>query len=141
MGELVYKDKGFVREDLENAYELYKRYEKELGYVVKNVILDGMKRGEFLMVYKDGVCVGVCNYHIKKGKVGVIYEVAVDDSCRGMGIGLELVNRVRRRCLMLQLKCPIDNESNKFYERIGFKKVGVIKGKKRELNVWRILGR
>ena len=42
---------------------------------------------------------------------------------------------------MLQLKCPIDNESNKFYERIGFKKVGVVSGKKRELNVWRILGR
>ena len=35
----------------------------------------------------------------------------------------------------------LDSVYKLFNERIGFKKVGVVSGKKRELNVWRILGR
>jgi ribosomal protein S18 acetylase RimI-like enzyme len=140
--ELKYKLEGFLPEELDSVYKLFNKFSKEVGFVMKPSIIESARRRNLIVVKDGDKVIGSCKFNIRKrDKVGVIYEVVVDNEYRGKGIGLECINIVRGKCLYLELKCPVDNESNKFYEKVGFKKVGVIKGKKRELNVWRILGR
>jgi len=139
---LEYKLKGFLPEELDSVYKLFNKFSKEVGFVMRPAIIESARRRNLIVVKDGDKVIGSCKFNIRKrDKVGVIYEVVVDNEYRGKGIGLECVNIVRGKCLYLELKCPIDNESNKFYEKVGFKKVRVISGKKRKLNVWRILGR
>jgi hypothetical protein len=67
--------------------------------------------------------------------VAVIYEICTPQEARGKGIGRAIIERIP---LPIELKCPLDNESNHFYQHIGFRKVRVDPGKKRQLNVWRL---
>ena len=88
----------------------------------------------YTVLYKNEI-VGFCNFNIRnKDKVCVIYEICIDEKCRGLGLAKKTIELLPKP---IQLKCPIDNKSNKFYEGIGFTKIDIEKGKKRPLNVWR----
>lgn len=128
-----------VRAKLSDIEEIKKIADKNtdtIGFVLKPALEENCQR-KTLIVAKDenGKVLGFCNYHKRKDGVNVIYEICVDYKYRGNGIASAILDKMPRP---LRLKCPVDNESNKFYKRYGFTKVTVETGKKRKLNVWEI---
>ena len=132
-GDLVIRTS--VEEDIEEISEIAKKSSKEIGFVMKIVLKDSCKTQTLLTaLYKNNI-VGFCNFNIRnKDNVCVIYEICVHKDFRGLGIAKKMIEILPKPIL---LKCPIDNESNNFYKKIGFKKIDIEEGKKRPLNVWR----
>ena len=137
---MYYKEEDIVirtgiKEDIEVISKIASKYSKEIGFVMKVVLEESCEtRTLYTILYKNEI-VGFCNFNIRnKDKVCVIYEICIDEKCRGLGLAKKTIELLPKP---IQLKCPIDNKSNKFYEGIGFTKIDIEKGKKRPLNVWR----
>lgn len=110
----------------------------EIGYVVPVFYRKQAQEKKLLLLMIDKLVVGFCSFNIrKKDNIGVIYEIGTHPIIRGKGGAILMIEEVLKKCLFIQLKCPVDNKSNKFYERIAIK-TGVEQGKKRKLNVWQI---
>lgn len=124
-----------IKEDVETISKIASKYSKEIGFVMKVVLEESCEtKTLYTVLYKNEI-VGFCNFNIRnKDKVCVIYEICIDEKCRGLGLAKKTIELLPKP---IQLKCPIDNKSNKFYEGIGFTKIDIEKGKKRPLNVWR----
>ena len=137
---MYYKEEDIVirtgiKEDIKVISKIASKYSKEIGFVMKVVLEESCEtRTLYTILYKNEI-VGFCNFNIRnKDKVCVIYEICIDEKCRGLGLAKKTIELLPKP---IQLKCPIDNKSNKFYEGIGFTKIDIEKGKKRPLNVWR----
>lgn len=137
---MYYKEEDIVirtgiKEDIEVISKIASKYSKEIGFVMKVVLEESCEtRTLYTILYKNEI-VGFCNFNIRnKDKVCVIYEICIDEKCRGLGLAKKTIELLPKP---IQLKCPIDNKSNKFYEGIGFTKIDIEKGRKRPLNVWR----
>lgn len=139
MNVIVADGKSLAFEDqLNQIIKLTKTMTKELGYVFPVVYREEAKKGNLLLLMVNKTVVGFCDFNIrKKDKVAVIYEIATHPGIRGKGGGKMLINEVLKRTEVIQLKCPIDNKSNSFYDKIG-EKIRIEDGKKRKLNVWQI---
>ena len=124
-----------IKEDIEAISKIASKYSKEIGFVMKVVLEESCEtKTLYTVLYKNEI-VGFCNFNIRnKDKVCVIYEICIDEKCRGLGLAKKTIELLPKP---IQLKCPIDNKSNKFYEGIGFTKIDIEKGKKRPLKVWR----
>lgn len=123
-------------EDIEQIKKIADKNTQEIGFVLRPALEENSKKGCLLVAKtKENEVVGFCNYNARKDGVNVIYEICTDYKYRGNGIGKSLISAVKKP---IQLKCPEDNESNKFYEHYGFKLIDVENGKKRKLNVWRL---
>lgn len=103
---------------------------KEIGFVLRPVLMAGIARGEVHCAVEDGV-VGFVHWHMRLDGWSTIYEIAT--ATRGKGIGTMLLHSVPKP---LQLKCPEGSSANAFYERNGGKLVATVDGRKRRLNVW-----
>jgi len=122
--------------EVDEAYLLFNKYSEEVGYVMKPALREAVKKGCLIGAFLDKL-VGVCNFNVrKKDKTLVIYEIAVDEDYRGRGIAREMITSLLQICDRITLKCPVDNDSNYFYKKIGFKLIGVEKGRKRKLFIW-----
>ena len=137
---MYYKEEDIVirtgiKEDIEVISKIASKYSKEIGFVMKVVLEESCKtKTLYTVLYKNEI-VGFCNFNIRnKDKVCVIYEICIDEKCRGLGLAKKTIELLPKP---IQLKCPIDNKSNEFYEGIGFTKIDIEKGRKRPLNVWR----
>lgn len=137
---MYYKEEDIVirtgiKEDIKVISKIASKYSKEIGFVMKVVLEESCEtRTLYTILYKNEI-VGFCNFNIRnKDKVCVIYEICIDEKCRGLGLAKKTIELLPKP---IQLKCPIDNKSNKFYEGIGFTKIDIEKGRKRPLNVWR----
>ena len=124
-----------IKEDVETISKIASKYSKEIGFVMKVVLEESCEtKTLYTVLYKNEI-VGFCNFNIRnKDKVCVIYEICIDEKCRGLGLAKKTIELLPKP---IQLKCPIENKSNKFYEGIGFTKIDIEKGRKRPLNVWR----
>ena len=123
-------------EEIDKAYILFNKYSVEVGYVMKPSIREAVFQGNIIGAFEDKL-IGVCKFNVrKKDKTLVIYEIAVDEAYRGKGIAREMIMTLLQICDRIMLKCPVDNESNYFYKKIGFKLKGVEKGRKRKLFIW-----
>ena len=103
---------------------------KEIGFVLRPVLMAGIARGEVHCAVEDGV-VGFVHWHMRLDGWSTIYEIAT--ATQGKGIGTMLLHSVPKP---LQLKCPEGSSANAFYERSGGKLVATVDGRKRRLNVW-----
>lgn len=98
---------------------------------------ESANRGELILV--DG---GFCHWHLRKDGQVTIREIIVLPEHRGMGIGTEMVETLKKvvGATSLFAKCPIDLPANRWYEHIGFKKVGGEQtASGRELVHWRMM--
>jgi N-acetylglutamate synthase-like GNAT family acetyltransferase len=120
--------------DIDAIKEVAKHYVKELGFILRPALEEAVRREELL--YEDKTN-SFCHYHTRRDGVSVIYEICVPVEHRGGGIAKAMINMIPPP---IQLKCPVDNESNKFYEHFGFKLLCVDPGEKRMLNVWLLDG-
>jgi N-acetylglutamate synthase-like GNAT family acetyltransferase len=120
--------------DIEIIKKIAARYSSEIGFILRSALEDAVKRNELLF---DEISGAFCHYHTRRDKTSVIYEICVPKFDRGKGLARQMINMLPRPVL---LKCPVDNESNKFYEHMGFTLLRVDPGKKRQLNVWQLGG-
>ena len=118
--------------DIDKIKEIAQSYTKEIGFVMRPALEDAVKRQELLYDDETG---SFCHYRYRRDGVSVIYEICVPQQHRGKGIAKTMINMI---LTPVQLKCPVDNESNAFYKHIGFELIETLPGKKRELNVWRL---
>lgn len=124
----------FAKEsDIQSILKIAHQYRNELGYVNAAGLRENMARRSLIVATYSGVIVGFCNYRACRDGWQTVYEIAVDKSHRDENIGAGLLAAVPGP---VRLKCTTDNTANKFYERQGFKNMGIHEGKKRPLNTW-----
>ena len=102
------------------------------GFLPKKAVLVSISKGELYIVRTD-VIVGFCRFHVRLDKRTTVYELFVCPDRRRMGIGRMLIGAMKRPVLA---KCPVQYESNQFYQALSFVLLRVEPGKKRQLNVW-----
>lgn len=112
-----------------------------LGFVTKPALQFGIEKG-WLLVAEENNIAGFVHYRHRRNQQTTIYEICVDRSYRGQGIGRLLIDTLvtEARGLQkayIQLKAIQNIPANIFYEKYGFSLVGVETGRKRALNVWR----
>ena len=119
-------------EDINRIKLLADKHRKELGFIIRSALVESVNHNRLLIEDYSGA---FCHFRKRKDNVTVIYEICVPMQFRNMGIGKLFISNLKNP---IQLKCPVDNESNLFYNKLGFVLIGKETGKKRELNVWRL---
>jgi hypothetical protein len=121
-----------TKDDIDRIKDVAKSYSKEIGFILRPALEEAVNRAELLYHEETG---SFCHYHTRRDGVSVIYEICTPIQARGKGIAKKMISKIP---LPVQLKCPVDNASNKFYEHTGFELIGTEDGKKRRLNVWKL---
>ncbi len=121
-------------EDLSAIEQIAYRNKDSLGFILRCIIKASTEAGELFVACKeDGEVIGFIRWHRRRDGWIIIYEICVRRDFRGEGVGRLLLEKVPKP---IRLKCPQDNESNKFYEHLGFTLAGQEAGRKRALNIW-----
>lgn len=97
-------------DDIDSIKKIADKHTKEIGFVLRPALVEHCNKKTLLVYEIDGEIIGFCNYHHRR-----------DDIPKP-----------------IRLKCPVDNESNKFYIHIGARLIETVAGKKRDLNVYEI---
>lgn len=118
-------------EDIDRIKELADQHIDDLGFIVRNAFVTGVKKSFLLIEEETGA---FCNYRERQDGVTVIYEIVVPEEHRRKGIGRAFVERLK---LPIMLKCLVGAESNEFYASLGFELYETIKREKRDVNIWR----
>jgi GNAT superfamily N-acetyltransferase len=122
------------------------RHRSEVGFHPYQSFADSQRRGELLLADLGGTVVGYVRYHHREDHRTTLYEIVVESSRRGQGIGRRLVlaladeaREVGSRCI--RLLCPVDLPANEFYGAMGFVRASQrsLPGKHRPLNEWRLV--
>ena len=125
-----------TEKDIDTISKIASKSSKEIGFVMKVAMKEAITKDSLIVVERNREVVGFCKFNKrKKDGVTVIYEICVLKEYRGLGYGKQMINYLTKP---IELKCPVDNASNKFYEGIGCKLVETVPGRKRALNVWRL---
>lgn len=126
-----------TEQDIDTISKIASKSSKEIGFVMKVAMKEAIKKDSLIVYERNRQVVGFCKFNKrKKDGVTVIYEICVLKEFRGLGYGRMMVEYLDRP---IELKCPVDNASNKFYKAIGAELVETVPGRKRELNIWRLM--
>lgn len=120
--------------DIPMIKKIANQYRQELGYVMYPALREAIQRYELFVAYYGSQVVGFLHYHKRRDGLSTVYEIAVEKTRRGEGIGAALIAAVSGP---VQLKCTVENPANLFYEAMGFQLIETDPGKRRALNVWR----
>lgn len=110
------------------------------GYISKAAICKSLGEQELFLFYRDGHVAGFIRFHHRRDGQTTVYEIAVLESYRGVGIGRWLLSKLLVDCEArgqhkIVAKCPADLPSNDWWRWMGFTCVGTIEGK-RDINIW-----
>jgi len=115
-----------------------------LGFTMTGKIRESIEKQHcFSAFYKDEFCGFVIFRHRKKDDQTTLSIICVEEKYRGLKIGTNLIEFLIDDCFenkkkFIQLKCPVDLPSNKFYKEMGFEIYSVEKREnKRDLNIFR----
>ena len=137
---------GYIRfaneNDLPAIVRIIRANASELGGVFYPSLRRAIAARELYVHIMANQVAGFVNWHaVTRGAnkdTSTIYEIAVDERWRGVGVGRALLNAVPPP---VRLKCTQDNErGNAFYASAGMTLIGNEAGKHRPLNVWRAKG-
>lgn len=125
-----------TEQDIDTIAKIASKSSKEIGFVMKVAMKEAITKDSLIVVERNKEIIGFCKFNRrKKDGVTVIYEICVLKEYRGLGYGKQMINYLNKP---IELKCPVDNASNKFYQGIGCELVETVPGRKRALNVWRL---
>lgn len=100
--------------------------------MIFETLYESSKKGELLLV--EG---GFCHWHLRRDGQLTIREII--STRPGAGSKMLAVLLANQKAVCLVAKCPVDLESNAWYERKGFHKERVEKSATgREINVWKL---
>jgi len=129
--------------DLPAVKKLASDNSKALGFVLRSALSKAIEENRLFVAQNDHGIVGFEEYyHRKRDKQTTLYHKCVASAFRRKGIGTALVDAVvsesrKMNRKFLLLRCPEGLPSNRFHEAFGFRLIGVEKGRRRKLNVWR----
>ncbi len=146
---LTVETKGFLHispaeeRDVIAVKEIADRHRVDFGFIPRVAFYEAVDKGWLLVAKVDGVVVGFVRFRHRRDKTTTLYEIAVANHIKRQGIGRALIYRLieharQHNQLDIKLKCPVNLPANHFYSALGFELVRVEKGKRRELNVWRL---
>ena len=135
-----------VNEDVDNIYRLICLLEETtFDYETFKMIYEKQlnDNNHFFLVYEDNgihaLCHFVISYHLHHcAKVCDIYELVVNEECRGKGIGKQLLQEVDKiskeyQCVQVELDTNQRRKNaHRFYEREGMKQTHYCYTKKLE---------
>ena len=101
-----------------------------------NELYESVRRGELILI--DG---GICQYHIRKDGQLTIHVIISTRPGSGSKMFF-LIKKIAkdRKAFSIVAKCPSDLDSNKWYEKKGFKKTETKKlPSGRSVNTWVII--
>ena len=78
--------------------------------MIFNALYESSQRGELILV--EG---GICNFHIRRDGVLVIYEIISTQP----GAGSRMLEMLKSKAAVIVAKCPQDLASNAWYEKRG----------------------
>jgi Acetyltransferases len=111
-----------VMGDVLLCQRISRQFRSELPFVSLPQLQGALELKALHVAELDEQVVGFVRFRRRRDGVSVIYDLAVDSSVQGMGIGRALLYSVP---CPLFLKCKADNErGNHFYERAGMYRVG-----------------
>ena len=130
--------------DLDAIKALADANKSSLGFIIRPTLSFGIQKGWILVAEsKDHRVIGFVHYRHRQDSQTTLYEICVDETQRGNGVGRSLIEMLSAEAAALgkeyiRLKAPVNLPANRFYQIIGFNLVGVIGGKRRQLNIWEI---
>lgn len=120
--------------DFDAITRIARQWNSELGFVSRAMLAQSVGAQELYVAEKEGETCGFVRWHRRRDGWSTVYEIAVDKTRRGQGIGRALLDAVPRP---VRLKCTVDNAAaNAFYAAQGMTLARVEQGKRRRLNVW-----
>jgi len=131
-------------EDLPSVKRLAAGDSYALGFVLRSALVQAIEEKRIVVAEAFGMLIGFQEYyHRKRDGQTTLYHKCVAPPFRRHGVGTALVNAVVKESRQmgrhfLLLKCPEDLPSNGFHKNYGFRFVGVERGRRRKLNVWRL---
>ena len=130
--------------DLGELKELTDAHKHELGFVLRPALARSITRGEVLVAENDTGLIGFVEYHHRQDEQTTLYHIIVAPDYRRQGIGQRLIERLANEARavgkkIIVLKCPITLPANDFYARTGWSLAGSEPGKRRLLNLWRLV--
>lgn len=132
--------------DLEGIKYLADMNRDQLGFIPRSVFAAGIANGWVIVALCNEDVIGFVHFRPRRDGWTTIYEICIDASTRRQGVGRTLLaDLYGSTCAQgrsgLRLKCPADNEANRFYAALGMEQVGTEAGKRRPLFVWQWVGR
>lgn len=123
--------------------EILDEHRVEFGFIPKAVFFEAIDKGWLLVAKLNHFVVGFVRFRHRCDKTTTLYEIAVANHNKRQGIGKALISSfiehaIRNKQTEIILKCPVGLPANHFYSSLGFQLVRVDKGKRRDLNVWRL---
>lgn len=112
-----------------------RHFKHELPFVMLPQIQSSIEAGELFVAEVEQQIVGFVRFHTRKDAISTLYDLAVLPHYQKTGIGSALVFSVPAP---IQLRCTVDNPANRFYRRLGFRKLSTEQGKKQALNLYRL---
>lgn len=130
-------------EDLDTIRYIAGRNKNTIGFVRLVSLIEAINQGCLYVAedIEDQCVIGFANiWKRRRDDWLTLMEICVDQDYRRQGAGRALITKLRHDNFdrPLRLKCPVDNESNKFYKALGFhlaRREAAV-DKKRALNVW-----
>lgn len=119
--------------DFEAVNRIARQWNTELGFVSRSAMAQSAEQFELYVAERDSQVLGFVRWHRRRDGWSTIYEIAVDRTHIGHGIGRALLEAVP---LPRRLKCTVDNAANEFYAHAGGTLARVEAGRVRQLNVW-----
>lgn len=120
--------------DAEACQKMTRQHPKSFPFVMLASLRECAERGALHIAYIEGIMVGFVSYRARRDGWHTIYELCVDESWHGQGVGRALLYSVPTP---IRLKCPVDLEaSNRFYRGAGMELDSVDTSKARALNIW-----
>jgi predicted GNAT family acetyltransferase len=114
---------------------------ESIGFVLRPALQEHVERGWLYIAARSSDVVGFVNFRHRRDGWTVVYEICVEAPSRMQGIGLQLLSHlysdvVHQGRKGVQLKCPDGSVANEFYAAIGYRRIGLVPGKKRNLILW-----
>jgi len=146
---LTTETKGFLHilpakeRDVFAVKEIADGHRVDFGFIPRAVFFEAVDKGWLLVAKVDNVVVGFVRFRHRCDKTTTLYEIAVANHIKRQGIGRALLSSLieharQHNQLEITVKCPVNLLANHFYSSLGFQLVRVDKGKRRDLNVWRL---
>lgn len=133
-----------AKRDLDSVKAIADDNRSALGFVTRATFEQLIGNEQLVVATLNRCVVGFQSYyHRKRDLQTTLYHKCVAQEHRRRKIGTLLVDEVVAQCRLLGrekvlLKCPTDLASNAFHKSYGFRYVGTVGGRKRDLNVWEL---
>lgn len=112
------------------------------SFVTRAAFEDALREQSLLVALVKSQVAGFVRYHHRQRDTRTtLYDICVEESLRGRGIGSRMIRQLKEECqtrgrTMIGLKCPVGSRANAFYADLGFFLFATLPGKRRPINEW-----